>query len=128
MKLFHRISHIVPDSLFIKFFYFYHFKSFPNLRNPKLFNEKLQWLKLHDRKDLYTIMADKLLMKEFVTERIGAGHTVPTLQTWENVDEICLESLPEEFVLKCNHDSHSIRICRNKSEFQLETAKAFFRG
>jgi hypothetical protein len=76
-----------------------------NLRNPQTFNEKLQWLKLHDRNPLYTTLVDKYAVKEWAAERIGEEHIIPTLGVWDTFDEIDFDMLPRQFVLKCTHDS-----------------------
>lgn len=91
--------------------------------HPKTFNEKLQWLKLYDRNPLYTMMVDKYRVKQWVAEKIGEQHVVPTIAVYKSVDEISLDLLPDQFVLKCNHDSGSVVICRDKSRFDLEAAK-----
>lgn len=91
--------------------------------NPKTFNEKLQWLKLYDRKPEYTTMVDKYRVKQWVSDRIGEQYVIPTLAVYDSVDEIDLDKLPNQFVLKCNHDSGSVVICRNKSTFDLGAAK-----
>lgn len=91
--------------------------------HPKTFNEKLQWLKLHDRNPLYTTLVDKYRVKQWVADMIGEQFVIPTLAVYHSVDEIELEKLPERFVLKCNHDSGSVVICRDKSTFDLDAAK-----
>lgn len=94
-----------------------------DLEHPKTFNEKLQWLKLYDRKPIYTTMVDKYKAKQWIADRIGEQYVIPTLAVYNSVDEIDLDKLPDKFVLKCNHDSGSVVICKNKSTFDLETAK-----
>ena len=94
-----------------------------DLKHPKTFNEKLQWLKLYDRKPEYTMMVDKYQVKEWVASKIGEEFVIPTLAVWNSVDDICLDSLPNKFVLKCNHDSGSTIVCRDKSTFDLDAAK-----
>ena len=91
--------------------------------NPKTFNEKLQWLKLHDHNSLYTTLVDKYRVKQWVAEKIGPEHIIPTIKVFNSVEDISLDSLPDQFVLKCNHDSGSLAICRNKQTFDLEAAK-----
>ena len=92
-------------------------------KNPKTLNEKLQWLKLYDRNPLYTTLVDKYRVKQWVTDTIGEQYVIPTLAVYNTVDEIDLAKLPDQFVLKCNHDSGSVVICRDKSKFDLEAAK-----
>ena len=94
-----------------------------NLKNPKTFNEKLQWLKLYDRKPEYTKMVDKYEAKKYVAEKIGEEYIIPTLGVWDNFDDIDFDSLPNQFVLKCTHDSGTIVICTDKSNFDIESAK-----
>lgn len=94
-----------------------------DLKNPKTFNEKLQWLKLYDRNPLYTLLVDKYRVKEWVAEKIGAEYVIPTLAVWENAEDIVLSQLPDQFVLKCNHDSGSVIICKDKSTFDIQAAK-----
>jgi hypothetical protein len=91
--------------------------------HPKTFNEKLQWLKLHDRNPLYTTLVDKYRVKQWVADKIGEQYVIPTLAVYNSVDEIDLDKLPNQFVLKCNHDSGSVVICRDKTSFDLEAAK-----
>lgn len=94
-----------------------------DLKHPKTFNEKLQWLKLYDRNPLYTLLVDKYRVKEYVAERIGAEHVIPTLAVYNSVDEIDLDKLPNQFVLKCNHDSGSVFICKDKNKFEIDEVK-----
>ena len=94
-----------------------------DLDNPKTFNEKLQWLKIHDRNPLYTKLVDKAEVKPWVAERIGWEHIVPTLGVWDSFDEIDFDALPDRFVLKCTHDSGGLAICRDKATFDIEAAR-----
>ena len=79
-----------------------------DLEHPKTFNEKLQWLKLYDRKPEYTLMVDKCRAKQWVAGKIGEEYIIPTLAVYNSVDEIDLDKLPDKFVLKCNHVSRFI--------------------
>jgi hypothetical protein len=94
-----------------------------NLDNPRTFNEKLQYLKINDRRPEYTMMVDKHSVKEYVAGRFGEEFIIPTLGVWEHFDEIDFAKLPEKFVLKCTHDSGTIVICRDKARFDREAAK-----
>ncbi len=104
--------------------YFYHFHRFANLKNPQLFNEKLQWLKLHDRNPLYTTLVDKYAVKKWVADKIGEQYVIPTLGVWEKAEDIDFEKLPNQFVLKVNHDSGGLVICKDKSKLDRQTATA----
>ena len=95
-----------------------------NLDNPRCFNEKMQWLKLYDRRPEYTMMVDKYKVKEYVAGIIGEKHIIPTLGVWDNPDEIDFDTLPEKFVLKCNHNSGlGMYICRDKSNMDISRIK-----
>jgi hypothetical protein len=94
-----------------------------NLDNPQTFNEKLNWLKLYDRKPEYSIMVDKYEAKKYVANIIGDEYIIPTYGVWDKFDDIDFKKLPDQFVLKCTHDSGSIFICRDKRKFDLKTAK-----
>lgn len=94
-----------------------------NLDDPKGFNEKLQWLKLHDRNPLYTTLVDKYRVKHWVADKIGEEYVTETYDHWDCAEDIDISGLPDRFVLKPNHDSGSIAICRDRSTFDLEAAK-----
>ena len=94
-----------------------------NLDCPRTFNEKLQWLKLFDRKPIYTDMVDKAAVKKIVADRIGEQYTIQTLGVYDSFDQIDFSVLPESFVLKCTHDSGSIVICKNIQEFDKKAAE-----
>lgn len=94
-----------------------------NLDNPQTFNEKLQWLKLYDHNPLYTTLVDKYKVKEWVAQKIGTQYVIPTLGIYQSVDEIDLDKLPDRFVLKCNHDSGSVQLCKDKNMFDFTKAK-----
>lgn len=90
-----------------------------DLNNPKTFNEKLQWLKLYNRKPLYTILVDKYAVKHYVADKIGVNHIIPTLGVWDRVEDIDWDRLPNQFVLKCTHDSGGLVICKDKMTLDI---------
>lgn len=95
----------------------------PDLKSPKTFNEKMQWLKLHDRRAECTRMVDKYEAKAYVAEKLGGQYIVPCLGVWDRFEEIDFDALPERFVLKCTHDSGGLVICRDKAALDREKAK-----
>lgn len=101
-----------------------------NLENPQTFNEKLQWLKLHNRKPEYTMMVDKYKVRQYIADTIGEQYLIPLLGVWDDPDEIDFESLPDQFVLKCNHNSGTgMCICKDKSKLDIkEVRKGLKRG
>ena len=99
-----------------------------DLDNPKTFSEKLQWLKLYDRKPEYTVMVDKYLVRKYIAEKLGEEYLIPLLGVWDSPEEIDFEALPEQFVLKCNHNSGAgMYICTDKSKMDVEKVKAELR-
>lgn len=94
-----------------------------NLKDPKGFNEKLSWRKLYDHNPLYSMMVDKYEAKSIAAKLIGEEYIVPCYGVWNNFDEIDLKKLPNQFILKCTHDSSGIVICRNKNNFDKNSAK-----
>lgn len=114
---------IKSDKLFVNLLYYTAFSKFPDLENPKTYNEKLQWLKLYNRNPEYINMVDKCEAKNYVSSIIGEKYIIPTLGVYNNFDEIDFDSLPNQFVLKCTHDSGGIVICKDKSKVDREKAK-----
>lgn len=95
-----------------------------NLDDPKTYNEKLNWTKLYNRDHLYPLLVDKYRVKKWVAEKIGEQYIIPTLAVYKSVDDIDFASLPNKFVLKCNHDGGNVVICRDKSSLDIEAAKS----
>lgn len=113
----------LPDKPYLKLRYRATFNKKLNLKNPQTFSEKLQWLKLYNRKPEYTQMVDKYEVKKYVSQIIGDEYIIPTLGVWDSFDEIDFNTLPERFVLKCTHDSGGLVICKDKSQLDLEEAR-----
>ena len=114
----------LPDKMYLELRYKIKTGHPLNLDNPKTFNEKLQWLKLYDRKPIYTTMVDKYEAKNYVAERIGTEYIIPTYGVWDSFDEIDFDALPNQFVLKCTHDSGGLVIVRDKKKLDKKAAKA----
>lgn len=117
-----RALRLLPDRAYIKLQYHHILGTWPDLKSPKTFNEKMQWLKLNAHKPEYTMMADKYLVKKYISEVLGGVFVIPTLGVWECVEQIEYEKLPNQFVLKCTHDSGSVVICRDKRNFDIDKA------
>jgi hypothetical protein len=98
-----------------------------NLKKPVLYNEKLQWLKLYDRQADYIDLADKYEVRKYVAKTIGEEYLIPLYGVWDSFDDIPFDTLPEQFVLKCTHDSGSIKICRDKQSFDIDNARKYFK-
>lgn len=117
------ILRLIPDKQYLQLYYFAKFKKPLDLKDPRSYNAKLQWLKLYDRNPTYTRMVDKYEVKAYVAEKIGEEYVIPTIGVWDNVEDINFDSLPERFVLKCTHDSGGLVICKDKSQLNIEEAK-----
>lgn len=113
----------VPDEVHLKFMYRAAIGEWPEVRHPNTFNEKLQWLKIHDRNPLYTTLVDKYRVKKWVAGRIGEEHVTKTYGVWERAEDIDTSGLPERFVLKTNHDCGGVAICRDRGSFDLDAAR-----
>ena len=113
----------VEDEKYLKAIYFVNTGQELNLERPKSFNEKLQWLKLYDRKPEYNILVDKYEVKNYVASLIGEQYIIPTIGIWNKYEDINFDDLPEKFALKCTHDSGSCVICNNKLLLDLKTVK-----
>lgn len=115
-----KITRVLPDKFYLQIMYYKHFHKFIDFNNPVSFNEKLQWLKINNRKPEYTMMVDKYLAKKYVADKIGEEYIIPTLGMWKKAEDIDFDTLPNQFVLKCNNDSGGIVICKDKSKLNKE--------
>lgn len=115
---------IVPDDVYLRIKHRVYFGEKLDLENPKTFNQKINWLKLYDRKPEYTRMVDKFLVKEYVASKIGEQYIVPTLEVWDNYDDIDWDSLPSQFVIKNTKGGGStgVVICKDKIKFNVNQA------
>lgn len=112
-----------PDSVWLRIIYQQKLHRKLNLRSPRRFTEKLQWLKLHDRNTLYPLLVDKGEVKNYISNKFGAEYVIPTYGIWDSFDQIAFERLPDQFVLKCTHDSGRVFICKDKRNFDKLQAK-----
>ena len=94
-----------------------------NWDNPTSFTEKLQWLKLCNRRPEHSVMVDKYEVKEYVAQTIGSEHIIPTYGVWDRFEDIDFDSLPNQFVLKCTHDSGGLVICKDKQTLDKKAAR-----
>ena len=118
----------MDDTKYLSMMYRVHCKKELNLESPITFNEKLQWLKLYNRKPEYTMMVDKYKVREYIKQKIGEEYLIPLLGVWDDPDEIEFDALPNQFVLKCNHNSGlGMCICKDKSSLDIPKVKAGLR-
>lgn len=119
------VGHLIPDKLYLGWKLRLICKEKMDWKNPKTMNEKMQWLKVYDRKQVYTTMADKYEARAWMEERIGEEYLVPLLGVWDNAKEIDFDSLPDKFVLKTTHDSHGVVVCKDKAALDKEQTVKF---
>lgn len=113
----------IPDQLYLKKRYKFKMHKELNIKNPQTFTEKLQWLKLHDRNPMYTKMADKCEVKQYIKNQLGEAYVIPMVGgPWKHFSEIDFDKLPNQFVLKNTHDSGGVVICNDKASFNKEDA------
>lgn len=117
------IAKYMPDSWYLKYVYKKVIGKDLNLKHPVSFNEKLQWLKLHDRNPVYTQYVDKYRVREHIAKLLGEEYLIPLVGgPWEKFEDIDISNLPNKFVLKCTHDSGSVILCTDKNKFEMEKA------
>ena len=118
------LTNMLSDRRFLQIRYKREFNKELFFDRPVTFNEKLQWLKLYDRKPEYTVMVDKYKVREYIAEKIGDQYLIPLIGVWDSPDEIDFNALPNQFVIKCNHNSGlGMCICADKSKLQLKKIK-----
>ncbi len=120
--LFRIAPYIKDDATYIKWRWKVYMDYPLNLADPQSFNEKLQWLKLHDRQPIYSKLVDKYEVKQYVADIIGEKHIIPTIGVYDRVEDIEFEALPRQFVIKCTHDSGGIIICKDKTLLDRDAA------
>ena len=120
----HGFYNRLSDEAYLKKKYRLVFGKEPDLDSPRTFNEKLQWLKLYDRDPVYKILVDKYAVKGYIAEHFGDEYVIPTIGAWDNADDIDFDSLPERFVLKCNHNSgKGVIVCRGKEGLDIKKTR-----
>lgn len=127
-KMMYALS-FLPDKMYLQLFYFATTRKFIDFKNPKGFNEKLQWLKVNDRRPEYSQLVDKLAVRDHISKILGEEYLFPLLGKWESFQDIDFDSLPEQFVIKCNHDSGSTKVIKNKSlltDEEINEMKEFY--
>ena len=118
-----KYNHMSDEEYLKKLFYASMGKTL-NLDNPQTFNEKLQWLKLYNRKPEYTMMVDKYKVREYIAQKLGTEYLISLLGVWNTPEEIDFNKLPDKFVLKCNHNSGlGMYICQDKSKMDVGQVK-----
>jgi hypothetical protein len=116
--------YIKDDEKYLRWYYYFNMHRCLNLKTPTTYNEKINWLKLYDHNPLYVTLVDKLKVKDYVTEKIGADHVIKTLGIWKYAEDIDWDKLPNRFVLKTTQGGGNIgvMICRDKSKLDIARA------
>lgn len=114
----------MPDRAYLSALWLAYYHKKLDWKNPKSFNEKIQWLKTNDRNPLYPVLADKFAVRQYISDTIGEDYLIPLVGgPWNSFDEIDFAALPERFVLKTTHDSGGVVICPDKAAFDHAQAK-----
>jgi len=117
------IRNVCPDSWYVRCQYRYKMGKKLNLKDPRTFNEKIQWLKLNDRDPVYTKMSDKCQARTFVSDRLGENYLIPLIGEYDDFDDIDFTKFPQQFVIKCSHDSGSVVIVKDKDTMDVDAVK-----
>lgn len=118
------LSRLFDDRKYIEILYKLCVRRKIDLDNPQSFNEKLNWLKLYYHDPIQSKLVDKYDAKAYVKEKIGEAYVVPCYGVWNNPEDIDFDSLPNQFVLKCTHNSGTgMCICKDKSKLDIEMVK-----
>lgn len=119
------LNYLFPDEAYLKVLCWCFLRYRINLKEPKTFNEKMQWLKLYAHRQLYVKLADKYSVKDIVKEKLGTDkYLVPCLGVWDRVENIDFNALPDKFVIKCTHNSGGgSYICKDKSKTDFEKVR-----
>ena len=118
----------IPDKPYLKMVYKIKTGKKLNLKNPQTFSEKIQWLKLNEKHDEYTDLVDKIKVRKAVEKIMGEDICFPLIGVWDRYEDIDFDSLPDKFVLKCNHDSGSVKLIKDKSKMDHKMLAEFFNG
>ena len=113
----------MPSSLYVFLSYYSFMGKKPNMSNPQTFQEKIQWLKIHYKREYMHKLVDKYEVKKIVSQKIGDQYVIPTLGIYNNVEEIPFDILPKRFVVKSTHSSHSSWVCLDKENFDWDVVK-----
>lgn len=128
LRIVRTLNFIFPDKLYLQICFYLEMGKKLDLRHPNTMNEKLQWLKLYNRKPEYTTMVDKILVKDYVAKIIGEDYIVPLLGVWDSPEQIDFDTLPDQFVLKTNHSGGNtgVVIVKDKSKIDQKAIRRNF--
>lgn len=96
---------------------------FPDLKNPKTFSEKIQWIKLYGELQNYSRYVDKYTIREFISRTIGEKYLIPIIGVYDHFEDINFDELPTRFVIKATHGSHYVYICHDKTKVNKNELK-----
>ena len=119
------ICSIIPDRVYLKILYRLRTGQKLHLNPPITFNEKIQWLKINDNDENHSKMVDKYAVREYISEKLGEDYLIPLIGVYDNANDIDIEQLPKEFVIKCTHDSGSVFLCKKHEDFSPKIRNSF---
>lgn len=126
--IYQKALNLVPDKFIVRQSFKKHMGYSLDLNNPTTLNEKINWLKLYNRKDLHTLVADKYKVRNYVSNKIGDKHLIPLLYHTKNYKDLKPENLPDKnFIIKTNHDSSGGLIVRDATTINWNSARKRFK-
>ena len=125
LKVLERLAPRIPiaDKLYLRIKFWCRMGKPLHFKTPRTFNEKLQWLKQYGRRPIDTVLSDKYAVKEYIAQTIGSQYVIPLIGVWDRFEDIDFDQLPNQFVMKCTHNSGGIVVCKDKSIFDKEKAR-----
>lgn len=125
----HGWLNFIPDKAYLSIMFRANLGKRMNWRSPRTYNEKLQWLKLYDRKAIYPKMVDKFEAKQYIADRVGSQFVPKVVGgPWDSFNKIDFTMLPEQFVLKTTHDCGGVWICKDKCKINMVDVRSFIEG
>lgn len=118
----------IPTKPYLKMVYWIKTGKKLNLKNPVTLCDKINWLKVNDIHDEYTQLADKVAVRDYIKDILGEEYLFPIYGAWDHYKDIDFDSLPDQFVLKCNHDSASVTVIKDKSKMDHKKLEKFYEG
>lgn len=115
-----QLGYSVFPSITVRLVYRLRLGRWPDLKNPRTFTEKVQWMRLHDTDSQKTLLADKYLVRDWISDKIGDKYLIPLHGVWDSFEDIDLSELPDKFVLKANHGSGYNLIVSDKSKLDMD--------
>lgn len=114
----------MPDEMYLQWQFHHIYGRWLDLKNPKTYADKLAWLKIHEKDLRLTKLVDKYEVRDYVKSASGEKYLIPCYGVYNTTDEIPWNALPDQYVIKCTHDSGSVVLHRAGCQFDINKTKA----